>query len=204
MIDEYELLFESFSSLVNSLSEGDDFIEFLLGKTIRLETRIKRYVLHENNVIRSNIMMCMKNLFFAYENTELTERFCEFKEDEVHVIELVCRALYIAIKKKYQVKESHIEIMDNIFGKIWKPIKTLKQNNPKLLTVELEIEHCLDILLVSTNFEWSKFFPDGMEHFDQVKQLRKTVAMYLEYGKEGYLRDKVTAIAHIYTNEMLM
>lgn len=204
MIDEYELLFEGFSSLVNSLSEGDDFKEFLLGKTVRLETRIKRYLLHENNVIRSNMMMCMKNLTFAYDNPDFSDRFCVFQEDEVHIIEIVSRALYTALKKKYEVKPKHLEIMDSVLGTVWKTIKTLKHNNPKLLSVEDEIEHCLDILLCTTNFDFSKYFPDGTADFDQVKQMKKTLAMFLEYGVEVYLRDKVTAITHIYTGEMLM
>ena len=88
LIDDYELLFENFASLLNTLTEVDDFKEFLLNPTIRLETRIKRYLLHSNNQIRGSVLLCMKHLFFSHENEHLTERFCDFKPDEAHVISL--------------------------------------------------------------------------------------------------------------------
>lgn len=70
---------------MNTLTEEDEFKEFLLSPTIRLETRIKRYLLHSNHVIRGSILLCMKHLFFSHENPDLTKRFLEFKEDEAHV-----------------------------------------------------------------------------------------------------------------------
>jgi hypothetical protein len=86
LIDEYELLFENFASLLNTLTEDDDLKEFLLSPEIRLETRIKRYLIHQNNQIRGSVLMCIKHLFFSHENTHLAERFCDFKPEEVHVV----------------------------------------------------------------------------------------------------------------------
>lgn len=85
LIDEYELLFENFASILNNLTEDDDLKEFLLSPEIRLESRIKRYLIHQNNQIRGSVLLCIKHLFFSHENIHLTKRFCEFKPDEVHV-----------------------------------------------------------------------------------------------------------------------
>lgn len=89
LIDEYELIFENFASLLNTLTETDDLKEFLLSPSIRLETRLKRYLLHSNNIIRGSVLMCIKHLFFSHENQHLTERFCKFEPDEAHVIEKI-------------------------------------------------------------------------------------------------------------------
>lgn len=70
---------------MNALTEVDELKDFLLNPTIRLESRIKRYLLHSNHVIRGSMLQCMKHLFFSHENLDLTKRFIDFKEDEVHV-----------------------------------------------------------------------------------------------------------------------
>lgn len=86
LIDEYELLFENFASLLNTLTEDEDLKEFLLSPEIRLETRIKRYLIHQNNQIRGSVLMCIKHLIFSHENVNLAQRFCDFKPDEAHVL----------------------------------------------------------------------------------------------------------------------
>jgi hypothetical protein len=92
LVDEYELLFENFASLLNCLTEEDSLKEFLLSPTIRLETRIKRYLIHSNHLIRGSVLQCMRHLIFSHENEHLTERFCKFEPDEVHVSSFEARS----------------------------------------------------------------------------------------------------------------
>jgi hypothetical protein len=204
LIDDYELLFENFASLLNTLTDDDDLKEFLLSPAIRLETRIKRYLIHSNNQIRGSILLCMKHLFFSHENVHLTERFCEFKPDEVHIIELTSRCIYLALQEKYMIKEDHKKIMEKYLGSIWKPIKTLKKQNPRIQTVDEELENALEVLLVSTNFEFADHIKGELADFEQVKQLKKVLSLFADYAKEAFFRDKITGIMSIYTGDIIL
>jgi hypothetical protein len=84
-VDEFELLFENFAALLNTFTENDDFKTFLLSPEIRLEHRIRRYLLHSNHLIRCSVLRVMKHLFYSHDDENLSKRFCTFKEDEVHV-----------------------------------------------------------------------------------------------------------------------
>lgn len=81
-----ELIFEPFSAILNALTQEEDIREFLLTQDQRLEERIKKFIIHENNVIRLATNQAIKHLFFSHENPEFTKRFLTFKEDEAHVI----------------------------------------------------------------------------------------------------------------------
>ena len=132
LVDDYELIFENFAPLLNALTEDDALKEFLLSPAIRLETRLKRYLLHSNNLIRGAVLQCIKHLFFSHDDPHLTERFCKFEADEAHVgstqqiLELNTRCLYLALQQKYQLKEEHKKVAEKYLGTIWKPIKSLK------------------------------------------------------------------------------
>jgi hypothetical protein len=51
-VSKYELLFEPFSLILNALTQEEDIRTFLLSPEIKLEERIKKFLIHENNSIR--------------------------------------------------------------------------------------------------------------------------------------------------------
>ena len=85
LIDEYELVLEGFVSLLNALTEEEDLRTFMLTPEIRLESRLRRYLLHANHSIRCSVVQVIRHLMFDHENKFLSERFCTFKQDEAHV-----------------------------------------------------------------------------------------------------------------------
>lgn len=84
-MDKYELMFEPFSAILNSLTQEEEIREFLLTPEVRLEERLKKFIIHENNSIRLATHQTFKHLMFSHENENLAKRFCTIKEDEAHV-----------------------------------------------------------------------------------------------------------------------
>lgn len=84
-MDKYELIFEPFSSILNSLTQEEDIREFLLSSEVKLEQRLKKFIIHENNSIRLATHKTFKHLMFSYDNENLSQRFCTIKPDEAHV-----------------------------------------------------------------------------------------------------------------------
>ena len=82
---EYELMFEPFSAILNALTQEEDIREFLLTKDQRLEQRIKKFLIHDNNTIRRATHQALKHLMFSHANLEFAERFFDIKHDEAHV-----------------------------------------------------------------------------------------------------------------------
>lgn len=80
---------------------------------------------------------------------------------------------------------------------------TLREN-PRLQTIEEEIEHSLDIFLVSTNFDFFNNFEGELRDKEPVIQMKKVLAMFADYSKEAFYRDKITAIISIYTGDMII
>ena len=205
LVDDYELLFESFAGLVNSLTEEDTLKEFLLSPTIKLEQRLKRYLIHSNNLIRGAVLPCIRHLFFSHENPHLAERFMKFEPEEVHLIELNTRCLWMALQQKYNITPTHKQVIEKTLGSVWKPIKTLKTPNPRVQTVEEEIDHSLDIFLVSTNFDFPHYFPNNEQaEKEPVLQMRKVLALFADYAKEPSYRDRIGAIMSCYTGEIII
>ena len=67
-MDKYEILFEPFSAILNALTQEEDIREFLLTQDQRLEQRIKKFLIHENNAIRLASNQTLKHLMFSHEN----------------------------------------------------------------------------------------------------------------------------------------
>lgn len=88
-MDKFELIFEPFSSILNSLTQEEDLREFLLNEKIRLETRVKRFIIHENHNIRLATHQTMRHLLFSYELEPFAKRFCKIDPQEAHVIFLL-------------------------------------------------------------------------------------------------------------------
>ncbi len=58
--------------------------------------------------------------------------------------------------------------------------------------------------MVSTNIDFATFYEGKLEELECVKSMYKVLAMFADYAKESYFRDKVTAIVSIYTGEVIM
>lgn len=71
-------------------------------------------------------------------------------------------------------------------------------------TVDEEIEHALDIFLVSINFDFATHFEGELKDQEPVLQMYKVLALYADYSKEVFLRDKVTAIISVYTGDIII
>lgn len=70
-MSKYELIFEPFSSILNALTQEEDIRTFLLSPEIKLEQRLKKFLIHENNAIRLATQKTMKHLMFSHENDDL-------------------------------------------------------------------------------------------------------------------------------------
>ena len=62
----------------------------------------------------------------------------------------------------------------------------------------------MDILVVSTNFEFTSHIEGELADLEPVKQLKKVLSMFADYAKEAFFRDKITAIMSIYTGDIIM
>ena len=84
-MDKCELFFEPMSAILNSLTQEEDIREFLLDDEVRLETRLKKFIIHENNTIRLATQKTIKHLMFSHDNEKLAKRFATFNPHEPHV-----------------------------------------------------------------------------------------------------------------------
>ena len=69
-------------------------------------------------------------------------------------------------------------------------------------TVDEELEHSLDVFLVSTNFEFSKHIEGELKELEPVQQMRKILALFHDYAEEVYYKDKIHAIVSMYTGDI--
>ena len=75
-------------------------------------------------------------------------------------------------------------------------------DNPRIQTIDEELEHSLDIFLVSTNFEFTKHIECEMRDLEPVQQMRKILALFHDYAEVVYYKDKIHAIISMYTGEI--
>jgi hypothetical protein len=78
------------------------------------------------------------------------------------------------------------------------------RENKRMQSLEEEIETSLDIFLVSTNFDFATHFKGELNELDQVIQMKKVLALFADYAKEAFYRDKITAIISVYTGEIII
>jgi len=145
---------------------------------------------------------------FSHENEEFAKRFLDVKEDEVHIIELCTRSLFIMMKKAFQLKEEEIAGIEGRLGKFWKPIPTKKgKDNLEVKTPIEEIWIIVELLLVSTNIELGSEEAGDRRGVSSLKDLEMTknmtfVLQILNNYVEDALKDKTNAIMTLYSEEM--
>ena len=57
---------------------------------------------------------------------------------------------------------------------------------------------------MSINFEFTKYITGELKDLEPVQQMKKVLAMFADYAKEVYYKDKITAIISIYTGDVFI
>lgn len=61
----------------------------------------------------------------------------------------------------------------------------------------------MDLLVVTTNFDFQENYTGDLAELESVKQMRKVLALFADYCKEAFYKDKIGAVINMYTGEMM-
>lgn len=168
----------------------------------KLDDRIKKHLLHENNKIRQNTIKTIRNICFEHDDEEFAKRFTTFDEKELHLFEILPKCMYICMKNWGVVKQEDLEKIENVLGKFWVPVKTkLKENNLEVSHAE-EIEMLIEIVLITTNIDWNKYIDYPLSEKKCVEELLMVLEVLKKYVNAAML-DKISIIIQIYYGNVM-
>lgn len=100
-----ETLFSDYAYILTTLTVDPRIRSFMVNEDNRLEDRIKKNLLHQNHKIRQNTIKAIRNLVFEHDDEVFAKRFCTFSETELHIYELLPKAMYLCAKSGLNLKE---------------------------------------------------------------------------------------------------
>jgi len=152
-----ETLFSDFAYIITTLSVDPRIRSFMANDINKLEDRIKKNLIHENHKIRQNTVKAIRNLVFEHDDEMFAKRFATFNDTELHMYDLLPKAMYICAKAEGKVKPEDLEKISKLIGKYWVTVPTNSKENNLDISYKEEMELLVEIVMVTTNVEFSKY-----------------------------------------------
>jgi len=188
-----ETLFSDYAYVVTTLTVDPTIRAFMVNDKNRLESRIKKNLIHENHKIRQNTIKAIRNLMFEHDNEEFAKRFATFDDKELHLFDLIPKSMYLCAKNGLNLKPEDLEKVKNICGKYWVSVPTQVNENTSELQALEEIELLVEIVVVTTNIEWSKYVDFMLGDKKCVKDILDVMEILRKYVNAA-VRDKIDVI----------
>ena len=197
-----ETLFSDYAYILTTLTADPIIRNFMSNNVNKLDDKIKKHLLHENNKIRQNTIKAIRNVCFEHDDEEFAQRFTTFDENTLHLFDLLPKTMYMCVKKAGIVKSEDLEKIEGVLGKFWVPVKTKLNENNLDISYKEELEMLIEIVLITTNIDWNKYIDYALSDKKCVEDLLMVLEVLKKYV-DAQLYDKITIIIDIYYGNVM-
>lgn len=138
---------------------------------------------------------------FEHDDEQFSKRFASFPEDQLHMFEILTKSMYVAAKN-LMLKPSDLEKLSGVVGKFWKTIPTIAKENPLEIPWSEEMDLLIEIAMISTNIEWSKYTEEKISEKKCVLDMLMTLEVLKRYVSQA-CAEKINIIIEMYYGETM-